>query len=83
VWVNSSTQELWGASWQDGDRISDSPDGPRDQVIAWARAVPAASRMVFSAEANDYLDLDALGDADSPGGGDAPPGPLHPDGGQA
>jgi hypothetical protein len=73
VWVNSSSEGRWGASWQDGDRISDFPDGPRDQVIAWARAVPAASRMVFSADANDYLDLDALGDADLPGSGGVAP----------
>jgi hypothetical protein len=29
--------------------------------------------MVFSADANDYLDLDALGDADLPGSGGVAP----------
>jgi hypothetical protein len=46
------------ASWQDGPRIAEAPDGSPEQAIAWARRMPAARRLVFSPEANDHLDLD-------------------------
>jgi hypothetical protein len=57
VWLNGAEEDSWAASWQDGDRISDSPTGTREQAIAWARAVPAARRLLFSVEADDYLEL--------------------------
>jgi hypothetical protein len=50
----------WSASWQDESGHADGPDGSWERVSAWARHQPAQTRLVFSAEANDYVDLDTL-----------------------
>ena len=57
VWVNGADDETWFASWQDEDRVQDSPVGTQEQAIAWAREMPGADRFLFSAEEGDYLPL--------------------------
>jgi hypothetical protein len=59
VWVNGRRGEFsWSASWQEGPRIANSPDGSREQAMAWAREFPAPKRVVFSAELQDYVEFD-------------------------
>jgi hypothetical protein len=58
VWINGSDEDQWFASWQDEDRIADSPMGSREDAVAWAQQVPADRRAVFDADADDYVDLD-------------------------
>ncbi len=57
VWVNGSDDTQWFASWQDDDRVVDSPMGSREEAVAWARKMPADRRAVFSEDADDYVDL--------------------------
>ena len=57
VWVNGSEETQWFASWQDEGRVADSPMGSREEAIAWAQAMPAGRRAVFSADSEDYEDL--------------------------
>jgi len=57
VWVNGDDENQWFASWQDGDRITDSPMGSRGDAVAWARQVPADRRAVFDPETDDYVEL--------------------------
>jgi hypothetical protein len=57
VWINGSDEAQWFASWQDGDRVVDSPMGSREEAEAWAREMPADRRAVFSEDADDYVDL--------------------------
>ena len=57
VWVNGSDDASWCASWQDEDRIEDSPTGSREEALVWARRMPAARRLVFSADEDDYVPL--------------------------
>jgi hypothetical protein len=57
VWVNGSDDAQWFASWQDGDRIADSPMGSREDAVAWAQEVPADRRAVFDDETDSYVDL--------------------------
>jgi hypothetical protein len=63
VWLTESADDSWAASWQDGHRVADGPDGSREQAIAWAHRTPAEKRLIFSPEADDYLDLDDVADA--------------------
>jgi hypothetical protein len=59
VWVNTSDGTLWDASWQDGpDRVADSPEGTREEAIAWALRVPAENRPIFSEADDDWLPLE-------------------------
>jgi hypothetical protein len=58
VWINSVHRDRWAASWQDENRIEDSPQGTRERVITWAQAVPAADRAIFSSGEDDYVDLE-------------------------
>jgi len=55
--LNGSDEAQWFASWQDGDRIADSPMGSREEAVAWAREMPADRRAVFSEDDDDYVDL--------------------------
>jgi hypothetical protein len=57
VWVNGSDEAQWFASWQDGDRVADSPMGSREEAVAWAQEMPADRRAVFSEDDDDYVDL--------------------------
>jgi hypothetical protein len=57
VWVNGSDETQWFASWQDGDRVADSPMGSREDAVAWAQQMPADRRAVFSDDEDDYVDL--------------------------
>ncbi len=57
VYVNGSDETLWFASWQDGDRVADSPMGSREEAVAWAQEMPAGRRAVFDDDAEDYVDL--------------------------
>ena len=58
VWVNGGDEFRWSASWQEGPRIQNSPDGTREQAMAWAREFPAPKRMVFSADRQEYVEFD-------------------------
>ncbi len=66
VWVNGSDESQWFASWQDGDRVADSPMGSREEAVAWAQQVPADRRAVFDDDAEDYVDLGSQPDQASP-----------------
>jgi len=46
------------ASWQDGPAECVDVTGDAETVLAWARARPAARRLLFSPDAADYVPLD-------------------------
>lgn len=56
VWVNQVHEDLWAASWQDGDRET-GVEGTREEVVTWAHAQPAVERVVFVHEKDDYVPL--------------------------
>jgi hypothetical protein len=58
VWVNGGAADFWYASWQDEQRVQDSPIGTREQAISAAQKMPAADRVIFSELDGDYVDLD-------------------------
>ena len=58
VWVNGGDEFSWSASWQEGPRIQNSPEGTRELAMAWARDFPAPKRVVFSRELQDYVEFD-------------------------
>jgi hypothetical protein len=58
VWVNGGDQFSWSASWQEGPRIQNSPDGTREQAMSWAREFPAPKRVVFAADRQNYVEFD-------------------------
>jgi hypothetical protein len=59
VWVNTHDGTHWDASWQDGpDRVADSPEGTREEAIAWALRVTALKRLIFSEVDDDWLPLE-------------------------
>jgi hypothetical protein len=56
VFVNTTVDGAWAASWQDGPRLADI-EGERAEVVAWALAQPAENHLVFSAADDDYVPL--------------------------
>jgi hypothetical protein len=46
------------AVWQDGPGECVDVDGDAETVLAWARAQPAARRLLFSPDAQDYVPPD-------------------------
>jgi hypothetical protein len=61
VFVNTTVDGTWAASWQDGPRLADA-EGERAEVVRWALAQPAAHRLVFSPADDDYVPLAEPGD---------------------
>jgi hypothetical protein len=60
VWVNwiELSEDLWGASYEVGDREGSWFNGGRDEVFAWARSRGADRCLIFSSEVDDWVDLD-------------------------
>jgi hypothetical protein len=61
VFVDTTVDGTWAASWQDGPRVADV-EGERGEVVGWALAQPAAHRLVFSPVDDRYVPLVAPGD---------------------
>jgi hypothetical protein len=62
VFVDTTVDGTWAASWQDGPRLADV-EGERAEVVGWALAQPAERRLLFSPADDAYLPLPAAGDA--------------------
>jgi hypothetical protein len=59
VYVVRDREGEWSASWQDEGNRYTYFDGPREAVLDWARAQPAAVHLVmYNVEAGEYLPLD-------------------------
>jgi hypothetical protein len=61
VFVDTTVDGTWAASWQDGPRMADV-EGERREVVGWALAQPAAHRLVFSPVDDRYVPLAPPGD---------------------
>jgi hypothetical protein len=61
VFVNTTVDGTWAASWQDGPRVADI-EGGRPEVVGWALTQPAMHRLVFSPVGDGYVPLAAPGD---------------------
>lgn len=65
VFVTTYRDGSWAAIWQgdDGDEADRhvTVDGDHDEVLAWARAQPAARHWIFDPEADRHLPLDPSG----------------------
>ena len=48
--------DTWWASWQATGAVQDF-EGTEQEVLAWARARPAQTRLIFSTEHDDYVPL--------------------------
>jgi hypothetical protein len=54
VWVNFDGERWWG-SWQDESSSLDFHSPNESEVMQWAREQPAAARLRFVRDTNDYV----------------------------
>src|SRR5689334_21843852 len=59
VFVNRTVDGTWDASWQDATAHQDY-EGTLEEAVEWAKAQPAASRLIFDRVRQDYVPLDQV-----------------------
>lgn len=63
VFVMRLNRTQWDASWQEGPGIR-GVEGRKAEVLAWARAQPAASHIVYDLRTETYVPLPMSGPVD-------------------